>query len=644
MSHMTQQAQQHPSLPDRLRSARSQPRQKPAHRPRFFDRLADAVASSSVVGRIASIFASAFLAFCTAIGPIYRAPGGTISSFGGANWLILLPVFLAYEAVILTATAGIRALGERRADKASKTDKTAHPCWTAWIAHRTHSFGSLWCFYLLALCWVPLIINVLAGADVLNQRTEVNNWLCARALHHRGCTMISAAYPPADIYPISHYLWPSPHADFLTNQHNLFLTLLVGLIRFASVRLTGATWPAVVLLIALSYAFATFALAAMASRLLRLHPTMGTAARSILLLLPALSPIVSLDTVSLTKSPQFAFAFAWWLSTLVLMVRKPESVTRRDRWALALSTLACAICVKYALALVLIELVVLLIRKHHEWKRWLACLLVPAALFSGALHAMYASGQAIDGDPIESRAVLVQQIARIEKYAPDRLPRSVVRDLDPIFDMHAMAEVYNPDDADPVKSSGDGRISYRWRTITRTQWKKFLPAWKKAVQADPTIAFDAFANEFYGYFDLNDRPYISFLYYANNFAVNAIISQQLAHNPVRMGLLRFFHGWERLPVLGWPLHGNFWVVLTLLALCIELRERRWDDFWLDLPLLAQMGVMVFAPANNFDRHMIALAVYAVFLLIDLVLPRDQHAAADPPSRSRRSDSRSAENR
>ncbi len=608
--------------------------------------------SASVTGRIASLLVSAFLAFCTAAGTIYRNPSGSISWFGPAQWALLFVVFLAYETVIFTATFLLRRHARKRADRndtaaagsgtnalpadaAARTTTTSasthrHPRWQAFVTARTTGFRSLWAFYVLALAWVPLVITLLCGADLINQGTEVNNWLCARVLHHNGCTLASMTYPPADIYPLSHYLWPSREATFLTNQHNLFLTLFVGLVRFASLHATGVVWPADLLLIALSWLFATFALAAMGSRLLRLHPSMGTAARSVLLLLPVLSPIVSIDTVSLTKSPQFAFAFVWWASTLTLMVKKPESVTRRDRWALALSTLACVLCVKYALALVLIELVVLLVWKRRQWKRWLVCLLLPAALFSGGLHAAYATGQAVDGDPIESRAVLVQQIARIEKYDPTALTRGITRDLDPIFDLQKMAEVYNPDDADPVKSSGNGTISYRWQSVTPKQWSRFMRAWAKAVKASPRVAFDAFVAEFYGYFDLADPPYVSFLYYSDSFAVRADLGSAWADNPVRTGVIGFFRVWSSVPVLGWPLHGNFWVVLTLLAVCASLRLRRWADFWLDLPLLAQMGVMVLAPANNFDRHMIALAVYAVFLLLDLVLTgRDDPALSDP---------------
>lgn len=586
--------------------------------------------ASSASGRAASVLVSAFLAFCTAAGTIYRNPDGSISWFGPAQWAVLLSTFLAYEAVILAAAFLVRRHGWHRADTPAATHR--HPRWRAFVAARTTGFRSLWAFYLLALLWVPLVITLLCGADLINQGTEVNNWLCARVLHNNGCALTSMTYPPADIYPLSHYLWPSRQATFLTNQHNLFLTLFVGLVRFASLHATGVVWPADLLLVTLSWLFATFALAAMGSRLLRLHPGMGTAARSVLLLLPVLSPIVSLDTVSLTKSPQFAFAFAWWLSILVLMVKKPESVTRRDRWALALSTLACVLCVKYALALVLIELVILLVWKRRQWKRWLVCLLLPAALFSGALHAVYATGQAVYGDPIESRAVLVQQIARIEKYDPTALTRDITRDLDPIFNLQKMAEVYNPDDADPVKSSGEGdKISYRWQDVTAAQWSRFMRAWAKAVKASPRVAFDAFVAEFYGYFDLADPPYVSFLYYSDSFAVRADLGSAWAGNPVRTGLIGFFRAWSSVPVLGWPLHGNFWVVLTLLVVCVALRLRRWADFWLDLPLLAQMGVMALAPANNFDRHMIALAVYAVFLLLDLVLTgRDDPAISDLP--------------
>ncbi len=629
-----------------------------------------AMFSSSPIGRVASVLASAFLAFCTSAGTIYRNPHGSISSFGPAHWLLFLAVFCLYEVTIITITFLVRHQNGRRAighdsrqmsrrsggvsddglpdatttfspltgtdngtrhltDAGTSHKAAGHPRWRAFVAARTANFRTLWVFYFFALLWVPLLLGLLAGADLLNQSIETNDWFCTHILNGSGCHLQSNDYPPADVYPISHYLWPSRDATFLTNQHNLFLTVFVGLVRFASLHTTGMVWPGDIVLITLSYLFATFALAAMGSRLVRLHPSMGTTARSVLLLLPALSPMVSFDTIALTKSPQFAFAFAWWASTLVLVVKKPQSVTRRDETALAFSTLACVLCVKYALPLVLIELIVLLFARHRQWKRWLVCLLLPAALFSGALHAAYATGQAVGGDPIESRSVFVQQIARVVREDPSSLTPEIRHDLEPLFNLDTMARVYNPDDADPVKSSGMGDVSYRWKSVTPQQWSRFMSVWRKTVKASPRVAFDAFVSEFYGYFDLADPPYVSFLNYADSFAVSGDLGSAWAGNPVRMGLIGFFKGWAAIPVLGWPLHGNFWVVLTLLVVCVQLRLRRWTDFWLALPLLAQMGVMVFAPANNFDRHTIALAVYAVFLLLDLVLTSSSPAMRTP---------------
>lgn len=587
---------------------------------------------SSPFGRIVSVLVSAFLAFCTTVGTIYRTDGGSISDFDFPHWLLFLAVFIAYELCIFLLTAWVRSRQRAHLSASTRTR------WAAWVRRRTATFRSLWIFFLLAMIWVPLFITLLAGADLINQGAEVNNWLCATVLHGNHCTLLEMEYPPADQYPISRYLWPSLHATFLTNQHNLFLTLFVGLIRFASHQLFQVVWPADLLLCALSYTFATFTLAALASRLLRLHPSMGTTGRSILLLLPILSPIVSFDTVSLTKSPQFAFAFAWWFSTLALVIKKPETVTRRDQWALALSTLCCVICVKYALPIIVIELVVLLIFRLHKAKQWLVCLALPIILFSGALHAAYATGNVVAGDPVESRAVLVQQIARVEKEAPESIPPATQRQLSHIFDTDMMALLYDQNDADVVKSSGKNATTYKWLTITKKQWKEFIPAWASVVKANPRVAFDALAAEFYGYFDLADPPYVSFLFYADNAAVGGELGAKWAFNPVRLALIHFFRGWASIPVIGWPLHGNFWVVATLLVVCVQLRIRRWEDLLLALPLLAQMGVMALAPANNFDRHMIAFAVVFVFCALDLFADKADETAdevAVTPSASHR---------
>lgn len=61
-----------------------------------------------------------------------------------------------------------------------------------------------------------------------------------------------------------------------------------------------------------------------------------------------------------------------------------------------------------------------------------------------------------------------------------------------------------------------------------------------------------------------------------------------------------------------PTHGNFYVVMTLLIGAAEVIRRRWLTLMTHIPLLLLMGVMITAPANNFERaHVGRLRLYSV---------------------------------
>ena len=146
--------------------------------------------------------------------------------------------------------------------------------------------------------------------------------------------------------------------------------------------------------------------------------------------------------------------------------------------------------------------------------------------------------------------------------------------------------------------------------------KQFNAAWLEIVRADPQTAFDALFAKSYGYFDVFDPPYVPMSYYVDNDYVqqsNAWIKHY--NHDWRGDVAHVVRQWSRIPVLGWVTHGNFYVTLTLLIGAAELALRRWRALSWHMPLLLLMGVMITAPANNFERHMLPIAFVFGFLCI-----------------------------
>lgn len=340
-----------------------------------------------------------------------------------------------------------------------------------------------------------------------------------------------------------------------------------------------------------------------------------------------LSPLVVCSTIALTKSPLFAFAFLWWfginyeLSSEYSNTSKTTQNYTKPNWhtvlELLISVCVMLIAAKYAWYILLIQCVLLLIFMRKRWRLWICTILLPTIIIHGSLLLLISSGAIINGDPIESRGVQLQQIARIAKLDPHSIPKSAKRIIAPIFNLDQTAEAYKPYDADPVKSSGlqSKKVSYRWRYVSRENISKLNTAWWQMVTHSPLVATDAFLAKSYGYFDIFDRPYVGPEYYIDTDNIRNSDWIRYWNPQFRTDFADFISTWSDIPVIGWPIHGNTFVIATLLIGVAEIILRRWRTVLWHMPLALLIGVMILAPANNFERHMLPIAFAFCFVVL-----------------------------
>lgn len=659
-----------------------------------------------------AVLACLWLAFCSAVGPIYRADG-SIAEFSIWNALLGVVMFCVYLTIVHVLasvvgrrrnhTAGNHATSNRTIPSVVHTIHTvsgqvcgflrrlAHPATTIIVKHeRTiirHTSSTRRIFAVLVVGWAWCYITLLSafGADVFSQIREFTSfWQQSHGnpqTYLNGTQIVSTIM---DVYPTAHYLWPAD-PTFLTNQHNILLTLLYGGMGYASQTLIGTPDAGLIILSGMQFLFAAFCCAATANRFLNRPFAAGVSGgtapastRVIVFALLLLNPIVIFSTISLTKSPLFAFAFVWWFGALYELyatsaygsttassgtisyggttardgndspatdtatATTDTTVTARPHRitviALALSTLVMLASAKYGLYIVALQLVLALLADRKRWRTYAVALLIPLIAFQGMITALTATNTIIGGDPIESKGVQLQQIGRIAQRDPDSIPASAREKIAPIIDLDGAAKAYFPNDADRMKSSGSSEsktIAYQWRTVTADDMKDFNRAWLEIVKASPVVAIDALLAKCYGYFDVFDVPYVSAIYYVNNGKVQndtAVISRW--NHDWRNAVAGFANGWSHIPVLGWPIHGNFWTILTLVVGAAEVVRRRWRALAYHLPMLLLMGVMITAPANNFDRHMLPLVFCFAFLA--LWFRRDSGDAPEVVDRSQAS--------
>lgn len=629
------------------------------------------------------------LAFCTSLGPIFRSQDikvhlGSIADFSLVNAFIFVAAFIIY-ALILTVliyygknkkflpkyqpfTKLIKSIALRKNSENKKQSKlqkftTKHTifrnishfllksaklffnCAKWFINHSTRNRRNLLLTFFVGWIWVPATLLAAYGADICSQIREYSwTWNKITGLDQPYIGFFS--FVPMDIYPTAHYLWPT-HPTYLTDQHNIVLTVIYGATTAVSRYFTDSNDAGIALLAFAQFVFAAWCVSATAHRFLNkpwlnaesssTNCSTTTFARFVILLMFLLNPLVLCSTIALTKSPLFAFAFVWWFGINYELTNcyhakgtkntpstKPSAQKPRLHTVLELIVSVCVmlIAAKYAWYILVVQFMLLIIFERKRWRLWVCGILLPIVVIHGSLIMLISSGAIISGDPIESRGIQLQQIARIAKLDPHSIPRSAKRIIAPIFNLDQTAEAYKPYDADPVKSSGlqSKKVSYRWRYVTKDNIRKLDFAWWQMITHSPFVATDAFLAKTYGYFDIFDRPYVGPEYYIDTDSIHKSDWIKYWNPKWRTKFAEDISTFSDIPVLSWPIHGNTFVIFTLLIGVAEIILRRWRTLLWHIPLALLVGVMILAPANNFERHMLPLAF--VFCFVALTFWRD----------------------
>lgn len=619
----------------------------------------------------------AWFALCTSIGPIFRMQNYEKSSIGKnvvfysitdfqwQNWLILIISFACYYLILLiTVHFGktshlpnciikswnfVRKLISKYAHNLAKSStklpnyllipiKLSHYISVSAIKFARTAIINITSTRLrliitlfIGWLWIPVTLLAAYGADICSQIREYS-WAWNQVTGLKQPYIGFFSFVPADIYPTAHYLWPS-QPTYLTDQHNIVLTVIYGSVTAVSRYFTDSNDAGIVILASLQFLFAIWCCAATAHRFLnqpwKSHTNTPVFIRFAVLVTFLLSPLVIFSTIALTKSPLFAFAFTWWFGTLY------ELRNKNYKWytilELVISVCVMLIAAKYAWYILVIQFVILLISERKRWLIWVCCLLLPTIAIHGSIALLIHNGVIISGDPIESRGLQLQQIARIAKLDPESIPKEAQKELAPIFNIDQTAETYNPQDADPVKSSGmqSKKVSYRWRYVNKSDLNKFNHAWWLIVSHSPVVATDAFLAKTYGYFDITDKPYVGpeYYIYTDNIFNSTWIKYWMPD--WRKDVYNTSSDISDSNEFGWLIHGNTYVIATLLIGIAELVCRRWKTFALHMPLALLVGVMMLAPANNFERHMLPVAF--VFWFTALTFWRESLKTEEMPT-------------
>lgn len=519
----------------------------------------------------------------------------------GRDPLGALLVFAAWAALYTSALLGMWWLARRISTTPPR--RVRRPALViAWL------YGRWWRLAgLLGVLWLPLFALRWPGAINPDFALMVTEIAMTRPEFGPG------QMPPYDIYPIAHALIPDGELVW-SNQHGAFLTLTYGVVMAVSGVVFHSYLPGVLLLATSQALFTLFALGRaleLVARLVRAPWARGAA-----LAVTAGAVMIPLWSMDLSKTPLFAAAFVWWLALLAERVLAAGS---RRLWTgeVAVATTVLIVSAKFGGYVALAGAAALLLHRVG-WRRVVTGMVAPVLVLQAALHGLMAAGLVIPDDPVEGRAVPLQQIALTLREDPGALSAADRAALERLFDTAAMARVYEAGTADPVKSSGlfADKPSYRWRTLRPDDWDGFTGVWLRLGAARPDLYVDAFLLKSDGYLDPLARVAIA----PPTRTWDWTVSYSLDLAPVNAGgrtlLVDGIRAVEATPVRH-LLAPPAWAVATVLLCTTAVLLRRRGALAWCLPVALQVGVALLAPLNGSGRYL--LGVYYVTGLALLIL-------------------------
>ena len=424
-----------------------------------------------------------------------------------------------------------------------------------------------------------------------------------------------------DVYPIGWYLVKS-NPFSITNQHNFLVTLFYGFNLKIGLKLFNSLQFGIFLSAFIQSIFQILIITYFLSTLdkMRMKIKNVNIIKYLFTFFP-LFPIYSLYLVKNVIFSSFLLLFVIQMAWVIYDAR----VIHTLKWKIItfLSVLGMLFTQKYAFYIILIMIIVVFfITKKEKLKRLefiLISSLIFFTLFEGILFSLL---RVPKGDPIEGKAVMIQQTALYVKEHPHSLTKQQYKELNKIFVVKNLGKLYNPELADPVKSSGykDNNTleGYRYKTVSKTDIDKYNTIWIQLFLRDPRLFVIAFMNQSFRYLDLTPTRYNSSINEQTNsiplshesFTIKIEEKEFKYHdtdNSFMLKIRKIISLLYNVIAKIWPmsmvLNGSLiiwsYLVITILVL---IGKTSYKYLLMLFPVIIQIPILLLSPSNGSQRY------------------------------------------
>ena len=349
----------------------------------------------------------------------------------------------------------------------------------------------------------------------------------------------------------------------------------------------------------------------------------------------AFLPIIRLYSLTICKDTSYAICLLWLtvlLYKLYLARVRQEDLQLGGSFAAQMVACSALLCLlrndgTYVVLFTLAGVLLFCLRQHDRratgLTTGLAAGVVALHLAMGAIVLPALSIKA--GNPGEALSVPIQQVALALQGGTDDVTEQERQTIQNCFGIspERMAELYNPNISDPVKSH------FLSEGTTGTAGE-FMSAWASIMRRHPTSLLKAYINGYWGYFypaQFGDEP--GFTTFEPNPTMNTGYFDHHhleATAPLRAWLDGAADYVRALPLASLLYCPGFYNWLLVFCVVAALMRRRYSSLVVLLPLVATMGIVCLSPVNCRIRYVLPL-VFCLPVMVTLLVGKVRVARA-----------------
>lgn len=216
------------------------------------------------------------------------------------------------------------------------------------------------------------------------------------------------------------------------------------------------------------------------------------------------------------------------------------------------------------------------------------------------------------GNAREMLSIPFQQTARYVKEYPEDVTANEEKIISQVLDYEKLAELYNPDISDPVKS---------WRSNTKEELKEYIGVWWRQFLRHPICYIESFLNGTYRYFYIDSLPYTNIGVYemATNYSYVNRGDFDFYFLDSRIdgrNIIQNFHLIEyKLPIINLLYRPAMYTWLLMISIFLVFKQKNYRKLVLFIPALVSLLVNMASPVNGSIRYSLPIMAISPFLFL-----------------------------